>query len=433
MIRLIIFFGLILLLPVFSYANYNPTELSLFFSNHCEKSDNECIRNALPVQNNVFVSEVDELRKEIKLDLMIKNPKKEMITSVKTKIKFDTNALKVTNLDVDNSDFNLKEPLSNYIDEKTGTINIGASFVRGSQNNEEFFVATISLIPINNGTQLTFLNFQPTEISDTLILFVNGIKSENKLKTQPSPLVFTEKGSTNNVANQNSNSSQNNIVSTNNTNNANSNQSSDTTTVSSTASNNTNISSSSNQNTSSQNLSINNQIMANDMMRPKNLLLKTSLDGTVTFIWEMDDNPKIKGYYLYYSNSSGYYIRRKDVGKTNFAEVSGFDKGKKYFFAIRSYDALDKESDYSDEVFVNIGNPGSESHPFIGDPRTISSQNDISNNTAISSVATPNQSQNNLSKVNKSSDSGPKHVFFLLIFSIGISFIFFAYRYSNRN
>jgi hypothetical protein len=94
---------------------------------------------------------------------------------------------------------------------------------------------------------------------------------------------------------------------------------------------------------------------------------RTYNTGGVDTIWELTEDVNIKGYYLYYSKTSGVYMHRKDIGNTNVYRFSkNFFKGdNKIFFAIQAYAENGVTSDFSDETSVIVGNEGTESHPFF--------------------------------------------------------------------
>ncbi len=376
------------LFPVVSHGE--AEHLQFTFRNHCEETNPSCDQE-IPEQDEFFAIQPN-MGQSVKIDLVIENPKKEMITSVRAKLKFEKGSLEVTDLNTEDSDFTLPAPNENDIDSDEGTVIIGRSFVGGSKSDKEFHVATLTIKPLKIGTFLEFVNYQDTELGDTGIFFTSSVTAENRLQEEPKPLRFGGGfGNAQPIGN----------------------------------------------------IPINNDDLRNpnigtggsgvplpgdagfsgDIIRPMGLRLQTDEQGNVRLIWPIDENPTIAGYYLYYSQKSGYYLRRRDVGKTNFALFPNLPSGEKYYFAIKAYNDLDGESDYSNEVFVTVGLPGSESHGFSGDPAALPTDKE--------GTKDQNEKQEESKTgedANKTVDSGPEHIFFFLIISIGITFFGYALR-----
>lgn len=388
-----------------TFADEDRDNMYLSFRWHCPPDQESCEDGEIPIPENKNYQDASgiTLGEERKIDLFIQNPKTEMITSIKAKLKYDPTKMQISGVDIENSDFPLPEPMSNKVNKKEGTVDIGLTFVRGSQNDSEFYVMTLAITPIVEGARLEFLNYQKTELGDTLVLFTSGIDSKNVLQQEPYPIVFSS--STNAVAPEPT----------------------ETPPVATPAEE-------APEEAPEEEAEV--ILHSDELPRPTDLKVQTSLDGKVKLVWPLGADSRIKGYYLYYSQNSGFYLRRKDVGKTNYVEIPDFPKQQKYFFAITAYDALDKESDYSDEVSVTIGKPGSESHRFLGDPRNPGSINvepetstQKSKNTPKTSVISSNISGN----VDELDGTGPEHIFFILVVSMGVALLFFAFRATKKS
>lgn len=381
----ILVIGVFLLFSGTTFASSDHLQFTFQF--HCEDSDPTCVPD-IPEEQEEFV--VSHFTGEpMLIDLVIDNPKREMVTSVHAKLKFDSKTLLVKDINIEDSDFTFPEPFSNTIDENEGTVNIGLSLTGGSKSNEKFHVATLTLQPLTSGASLKFINYQHTELGDTGIFFTSGITAENRLKEEPKPLIFG-------IPSQNSTVPP----------------------VGGAVLPRVDIGGSQ---TGGVIAPIKN---GSALEQPVGLRIQTDDQGNVRLIWPINEDPNIAGYYLYYSQKSGYYLRRRDVGKTNFALFPNLPSGEKYFFAIKAYDQIDQESEYSNEVFVTVGLPGSESHGFTGDPNA--QKIDHSDTSAITENKTPKDID--MENADKTVDSGPEHILFFMIISMGLALFGYAFR-----
>ena len=334
------------------------------------------------------------INEPVEIDLFIENPRLEMLTSMRAKLKYDPLKLDIVRLQTEESDFPLGAPGENDIDRENGTITIGRSLTGGSRSDGEFFVGRLEVMPYADAATLEFINYQSTELGDTAILFTSGVTSENRLTTPPKPLFFGQGATTGQQPTTSPQPGQpgasppaigGDVPQ----------QSPDV------------------------------QFPSDDggFSRPQNLRVQTDEPGNVRLVWPIAPDPPVKGYYLYYGQKSGFYLRRRDVGRTNFAVFPDLGRGEKYFFAITAYDTNDNETDYSDEVFVTVGQPGSESHAFLGDPR--------SPEQPMGPVASPTPSfapGYGMEDVDRTVDSGPEHILFFLVISLGFALFWYAFR-----
>ncbi len=398
------FFAATLFISAQAIAAPHESELHYAFMKHCEApppgatpapSPNSAQPTPEPCepetpfdeQKDAYVFSDFTSDEAVDIDLYIKNPRLEMVTSMRAKLKFDPTKLNIMSLDTDQSDFPLAAPGENDIDIDNGTITIGRSLTGGSLSNEEFFVGTISMMPYTNDAMLEFLNYQNTELGDTGVYFTSGISLENRLTSPPKPLVFGN-GSPQQTSSPTPTPDGGNIGG-------------EVTPIPTPI-----------------------QFPSEDgaFSRPVGLRIQTDEPGNVRLVWPIAEDPPVRGYYLYYGQKSGFYLRRRDVGRTNFAVFPDLNRNEKYFFAITAYNAADNETDYSDEVFVTVGQPGSESHGFLGDPRSPEQMG------PIGSPAPSTSPSYNMEGIDKTVDSGPEHVLFFLLISMGFAFIFYAFR-----
>ena len=82
--------------------------------------------------------------------------------------------------------------------------------------------------------------------------------------------------------------------------------------------------------------------------------------ASVTLSWERNQEPDIAGYKIFYGTASRSYTNTITINDTahepltrNYTIV-GLEDGKTYYFAIKAFDLAGQESDFSDEVSVEI-------------------------------------------------------------------------------
>lgn len=371
----ILFLWLFLLLPFGAYAS---DDIQLLFERHCEEGT-QCLPE-IPVEDEVQVLDVP-VQTEVSVDLVIKNPKRQPITSVRAKLSYDPKQVAATDLKTRNSLFPLAAPGEDDIDPEKGTITIGRSLTGGNTNDPHIFIGTIVFRPLSEEAKISFLNFQQNELGDTGIIFTQGISTKNLLQKSPIPLQLGKKAVPSPGVPQPSVPVEP-VV------------------------------------TPPEPAEVPSPSIVG-LPRPENVRIKADADGKITLLWDMPDDPRIQGFYVYYSEDSGRYLRRRDVGKTNIAEFTNFQKGVKYYFAITAYDSQNNESDYSDEVSAIIGQPGSESHPFTGDPR---------NPTSPPKTEIPKPPKKLPTTPTTNTDTGPAHLAFFFLVSAGAVLVTSAFR-----
>ena len=77
--------------------------------------------------------------------------------------------------------------------------------------------------------------------------------------------------------------------------------------------------------------------------------------ASVSLTWDPVVANNLSGYKMYWGTASGSYSSSVAFGQETVYKVTGLTVGVKYFFACTAYDTDGNESDYSNEVFVTIG------------------------------------------------------------------------------
>ena len=98
------------------------------------------------------------------------------------------------------------------------------------------------------------------------------------------------------------------------------------------------------------------------------LFLLTPDAKSVTLAWDVDSDPTVVGYRLYYGTSSGSYTQNTDVGNGTTVTITNLVVGFTYFFVVRAYNSFGLESPPSNEVFFNTstGASGPVAKNFLG-------------------------------------------------------------------
>ncbi len=108
------------------------------------------------------------------------------------------------------------------------------------------------------------------------------------------------------------------------------------------------------------------------------LHLRATTEGTTIYAaWDALQSPELAGYHLYYSTVSGRYIQRRAVPRGDSSvSLRGMRDGKTYYLAVRGVNLEGKETEFSQEVSVTVGDPLSSTSPLTAstiapaDPQT---------------------------------------------------------------
>lgn len=80
--------------------------------------------------------------------------------------------------------------------------------------------------------------------------------------------------------------------------------------------------------------------------------------GSASLAWSAPGDNRVTGFRVYVGSSSGTYLQQKGSGLnagggTSFT-VTGLDAGKRYYFAVTSYDGAGNESSFSSEATKTV-------------------------------------------------------------------------------
>jgi hypothetical protein len=94
--------------------------------------------------------------------------------------------------------------------------------------------------------------------------------------------------------------------------------------------------------------------------------VRATTQGTSVFVaWDALNAPDLTAYNIYYSAESGRYVHRKTIAKDSVsATIAGLEKGKQVFLAVRAINTAGEENSFSREVSVTVGNPATSTAPL---------------------------------------------------------------------
>ena len=270
---------------------------------------------------------------EVEMDLILKNPGARPVISVRSWLQYDPSALEGVQIVTQDSPFTLSAPGEDGFDPTEGHVKIGRSNISGGVTDVETVVATIRF-KVKTASKMTTLvepyDYQVSELGHVSVNIIEAGFPLNILSEEPEDAEL--------------NLNPNGVSSGGNNNNGSDEP----------------IGGNDNQND-------NPPVVIQYLDRPENLKIKTDESGTVYLKWDMkEDEPNRAGYNVYYGKTSGQYSRRRSVGNVSSDQFDNLNYGEAYYFAITAYDQANRESDYSDEVGIIVGEPLSTTSPFEG-------------------------------------------------------------------
>lgn len=273
-----------------------------------------------------FTSATTEARvgDEFDVQVTLKNLGVQNVISVRSWLRYNNDLLQAVSVNTDESPFTLSAPGETEVSNSEGLVKLGRSNVSGGAAQPNIKVATVRFkvkTPFAATAFIEAYDYQVTELGHTSANIVDGGFPVNILSKKPDALAINLNPGAqpySDQANADGNGGPDVIVVTNG--------------------------------------------FAN-LNRPQNLRVNTG-PGYADLKWDLSDEPELVGYNVYYGKTSGMYTRRKTLGKVSQTRIDGLNNGEIYYFAVTSYDAQSRESDYSDEVAVIINEPLSSTSPF---------------------------------------------------------------------
>ena len=349
--------------------------------------------NTLSFGRNLQVGE------QFSLDILIKNPSRLPIYSVSSWLSYDSSILSAANLSDEKSAFPLAAPSEFQISQTEGLVKIGRASLGQPIVTEEILVATLtfSVLKNPNNTNISFHDFQGNDLGHTAVLTIDNIITRNLLERMPRALIFPSSS----ISPEQTQAIQPAI----------------SVFVTPIPSGSLVTLPSGTTNSSSQ----------LEIPRPEGFRARTTADGKVETLWKFGEDTRIEGYYIFYDEKSGFYIHRKDVGKTNVFSfpLGAFERGKRMFLSVKAYGGGGTVlSDFSDEASLVVGTVGSESHPFYEDILRKMGVEDASSQQVQAVSANLSAPKN--PKVHSNPQTGPTESLFIFLVFIGLGMIIVA-------
>ncbi|MFC1734452.1 hypothetical protein ACFL6I_29490 [candidate division KSB1 bacterium] len=265
---------------------------------------------------------------EITVDIVLKNPSRQKVISVRSWLSFDPTALEATSINTSNSPFTLSAPGEDMVSMGEGRVKIGRSNITGGFGNPETTVATVSFrVLATSATNATidFYDYQVSELGHTSVNIIDQGFPLNILSRAPESIQL----------NLNAGVTPPPPPTT-------------TTTLPPPITPTTDLGG---------------QSLNTALMRPMDLKANTGA-GYVDLKWGAAQDSSRMGFNIYYGKTSGQYTRRRTTGNFDNYRLDGLNNNETYYFAVTAYDQFNRESDYSNEVGVIINQPLSSTSPF---------------------------------------------------------------------
>ncbi len=121
---------------------------------------------------------------------------------------------------------------------------------------------------------------------------------------------------------------------------------------------------------------------------------RVTTEGSSVFLaWDKLPSADLVGYNLYYGTVSGQYLQKRSIDKnTTSMTIRALPEGVTYYFAIRGVDKDNRETDFSQEVGISVGNPATSTSPLSASaieraPNTPRTGGNVSGETGLASTA----------------------------------------------
>jgi Fibronectin type III domain len=118
----------------------------------------------------------------------------------------------------------------------------------------------------------------------------------------------------------------------------------------------------------------------------------TQAEQSVTLTWDLNPEPDVAGYILYYGRASSAYTDTVNAGNANISSVAGLADSTTYYFVVTAYNTIGLESLPSDEISYTT--PGPTNAPPSPPPVSATLAASIVNGTGatLNALVNPNGS-----------------------------------------
>ncbi len=104
------------------------------------------------------------------------------------------------------------------------------------------------------------------------------------------------------------------------------------------------------------------------------LTFQTSISfaAQIRMTWDPNPEPNVAGYKIFYGTASKTYEKSIDVGKKTDYTITGLSAGKRYYLALKTYDAANHESELSNEIIAVATEAATDRTPLPATPKLVS-------------------------------------------------------------
>lgn len=264
---------------------------------------------------------------EFKVDVILKNPGREAVISVRSWLSYDPSLLQATSIDSGSSLFTLSAPGEDNISAGEGRVKIGRSNISGGVKEFETVVVSVNfkvLAPVATTSSISFYDYQISELGHTSVNIIDAGFPLNILSSEPRALSLQLNPGVSAPAPAPVPTPTPTPVPTG---------------------------------------PIGGSGFNSSLIRPVNLRVNTG-NGYVDLKWDASADPDRTGFNIYYGSASNNYTRRRSIGNFDNYRLDGLTNGQTYYLAVTAYDRFNQESDYSNEVGIIINEPLSSTNPF---------------------------------------------------------------------
>jgi len=266
---------------------------------------------------------------EFTVDIELKNPSLQNVISVRAWLDYNPTVLEAESIDTQDTLFTLSAPGEDTVSAAEGKVKIGRSNIAGGMKEAEAKVATVKfkvLAAMAGKTQIGFYDYQVSELGHTSVNIIEDAFPLNILSKEPQKIeIQLNPGGAVAPAPAVTQPNPTPVV--------------------------------------QPNTDIGGGQVAYSLSRPQGLMANTG-SGTIDLVWSAPRDIARMGFNIYYGKTSGQYTRRRTVGETTAFRLEGLSNNEAYYLAVTAYDSLNRESDYSNEVGVIVGQPLSSTAPF---------------------------------------------------------------------
>ncbi len=345
----------------------------LLFRPHCEKQDQRQCPFYKVEDPTSLGTENLQVGDVLDFDIVLINPDQQPVRKVRTWLSYDTQVLEGSGITL-SLGLPVKLPGEAEFDAANGYVKIGASSEATAEPKDDIFpIARVTFrvkaVPTGNKSPLSFYDVQSGTAGHTYVASTAGDSAPNILSLPTASLIVKVSGAASSVSSSVSSVPASSSVSS---------VSSVSSSGASVASASPNSSSSSVSSFaapsfSSASAAAVSSVSGNAFGILQVQSVRIGTEGDAVFLgWDPLHSAQVQAYNIYYGTTMGRYIQRRTVSKDSTSVlIRGLPQGNTYYAAIRAVDAQGKETAFSQEVAVQVGNPNTSTAPLLVRPQDL--------------------------------------------------------------